>query len=115
MTKSKTEIKALYACPCCEYLTLPSRGQYNICPVCFWEDDGAQHPDDFSMPNHMFLVQGQANFKKLGACDERAVSLVKKEAKLAYKKQDYHAINQGQSLEQTNAFAEFFNKLNDEK
>ncbi|HEI2325144.1 TPA: hypothetical protein SI485_004590, partial [Escherichia coli] len=29
----------LYKCPCCGYLTLPERGQYDICPVCQWEDD----------------------------------------------------------------------------
>jgi len=28
-----------YSCPCCGYLTLPERGAYDICPVCFWEDD----------------------------------------------------------------------------
>ncbi len=30
----------LYKCPCCEYLTLPTQGQYDVCPVCLWEDDG---------------------------------------------------------------------------
>ncbi|MFG1660373.1 CPCC family cysteine-rich protein [Micromonospora chersina] len=29
-----------YACPCCGYLTLDERGGSEICPVCFWEDDG---------------------------------------------------------------------------
>ena len=33
-----------YACPCCGFLTLPSRGGYDICPVCFWEDDGQDDP-----------------------------------------------------------------------
>lgn len=26
-------------CRCCGYLTLPSHGHYDICPVCGWEDD----------------------------------------------------------------------------
>ena len=39
-----------YPCPCCGYLTLGDehRGGYEICPVCFWEDDGVQfHELDF--------------------------------------------------------------------
>jgi Cysteine-rich CPCC len=34
-----------YACPCCGFLTLDERGGYDICPVCFWEDDGQDHHD----------------------------------------------------------------------
>lgn len=81
-----SETNELFACPCCGYLTLSQRGMYEICEVCFWEDDGVEQPDDYSMPNHLFLAQGQENFLKLGACDEHAVSLVKKEARSEYKK-----------------------------
>lgn len=28
------------ACPCCGYATLSGRGEYEICNVCWWEDDG---------------------------------------------------------------------------
>lgn len=28
------------SCPCCGYMTLSSRCQYDICAICFWEDDG---------------------------------------------------------------------------
>lgn len=28
-----------YQCLCCGYKTLDSRGEFDICPVCFWEDD----------------------------------------------------------------------------
>lgn len=38
----------LYKCPCCEYLTLPARGQYDVCPVCFWEDDGKSEDSLYS-------------------------------------------------------------------
>lgn len=30
----------LYQCPCCDYFSLDDRGEYGICSVCFWEDDG---------------------------------------------------------------------------
>lgn len=25
-------------CPCCDYPTLTERGMYEICPICWWED-----------------------------------------------------------------------------
>jgi hypothetical protein len=28
-----------HKCPCCGYHTLKAKGKYDICPVCFWEDD----------------------------------------------------------------------------
>src|SRR5579885_3179586 len=34
-----------YSCPCCGYKTLDERGGYDICPVCFWEDDGQDDAD----------------------------------------------------------------------
>lgn len=36
-----------YKCPCCGYYTFDERpsGSYDICPVCFWEDDPVQLDD----------------------------------------------------------------------
>ncbi|KRE24947.1 CPCC family cysteine-rich protein [Paenibacillus sp. Soil522] len=36
-----------YACPCCGYKTLELKppGTYDICEICFWEDDGVQFDD----------------------------------------------------------------------
>lgn len=31
-----------HRCPCCGFLTLDERGTFEICPVCFWEDDGQE-------------------------------------------------------------------------
>ncbi|MFE6959649.1 CPCC family cysteine-rich protein [Streptomyces sp. NPDC057696] len=32
-----------YPCPCCGHRVLGAMpGSYEICPVCFWEDDGVQ-------------------------------------------------------------------------
>lgn len=65
-------------CPCCDYYTLPSRGSYSICAVCYWEDDGQDMDrlDEVSGPNHITLRQARANFTAMGACDQAAVSLV---------------------------------------
>lgn len=68
-----------HLCPCCDYVTLPERGNYLICPVCFWEDDGQDLDslDHASGPNHgITLRKGRANFKNIGACEEAMVKQV---------------------------------------
>ncbi len=64
-----------YRCPCCGCRTLPERGGYDICPVCFWEDDGQDDEDADTVrggPNgRLSLTQARANFAKFGACEER--------------------------------------------
>ena len=49
------------ACPCCGCLTLPSHGTYDICPVCFWEDDFTVDPEDDLNANSMTLFDARAN------------------------------------------------------
>jgi hypothetical protein len=36
-----------FPCRCCRYLALdePANGSFEICPVCFWEDDNIQNAD----------------------------------------------------------------------
>ena len=66
-------------CPCCDYVSLPERGNYLICPICFWEDDGQDidNIDDKSGPNHgITLRQGRENFRQLGACEPEMVQYV---------------------------------------
>jgi hypothetical protein len=68
-----------HQCPCCDYVSLPERGNYLICPVCFWEDDGQDVDalDEPSGPNHgITLRQGRNNFKRFGACAEAMVKNV---------------------------------------
>ena len=92
-------------CLCCGCLTLDERGGYDICPVCFWEDDAftAFTDDDFyvlgygdetyetvgdefldlpSGANHgITLRQGRENYRKFGACDENMIPHVHKPRK----------------------------------
>ncbi|BDD03889.1 hypothetical protein AUTU_13720 [Aureibacter tunicatorum] len=66
-------------CPCCDYISLPERGNYLICPICFWEDDGQDidELDVSSGPNHgITLREGRANFAKFGACEKDMVKHV---------------------------------------
>lgn len=69
-------------CPCCDYFSLGSRGEYEICEVCFWEDDGIDlgNFDQYSGPNHITLRDARENFRRVGACDDRAVAHVLPEA-----------------------------------
>lgn len=78
------EPASLLACPCCLYQTLASQAEYEICPVCFWEDDGATEPDDYSSPNHMTVAQGQVNFAQCGACDPAMLKNVDPQGPLKY-------------------------------
>jgi hypothetical protein len=67
-----------YTCPCCGYKTLgePPPGTFEICPVCFWEDDSVD--SDFARgANALSLRQAQANFQQLGACEDRFKSKVR--------------------------------------
>src|SRR5581483_11991082 len=55
-----------YSCPCCGYLTLRQRGAFQICQVCFWEDDGQDEHDAEVVrggPNGtLSLRQARSNF-----------------------------------------------------
>ena len=70
-----------YPCPCCGYLTYtePPCGEYEICPVCFWEDDPIQkeYPDKDSGANEVCLNQAKINFRTFGACEERCIPFVR--------------------------------------
>ncbi|HPF15159.1 MAG: hypothetical protein H6830_02875 [Planctomycetes bacterium] len=67
-----------HQCPCCDYYTLGERAAYEICPVCYWEDDGQglDRMDDISGPNHLTLRAARRNFEQFGASDQAALSLV---------------------------------------
>jgi plasmid stability protein len=51
----------MHPCPCCGYRTLPERAEYDLCPVCWWEDEGLE-PWEFSGPNAQTLVEAQQEY-----------------------------------------------------
>ena len=92
-----------YRCLCCGCRTLDARGEYDICPVCFWEDeaypyiknnifyvpehgeeegreyDGADILDLESGANHgLTLRQGRENYHKFEACEKGMLPYVRK-------------------------------------
>ncbi|MFS1291045.1 CPCC family cysteine-rich protein [Pseudomonas piscis] len=58
-------VETLLACPCCGYLTLGAHGEYEICGLCHWEDDGCQALDVLSGPNHKTLAQAREHFAQI--------------------------------------------------
>lgn len=70
-----------HRCPCCGFLTLTERSAYEICQVCYWEDDGQDDHDKDEVrggPNgRLSLAQARDNYLALGACDERCVQFVR--------------------------------------
>ena len=69
-TKSKkwAMYKDRYLCPCCFMPTLDERSGYEICPICFWEDDG-QDSDDADIvrggPNSNYsLTEARSDFEE---------------------------------------------------
>jgi hypothetical protein len=71
----------LFPCPCCGFFTIGEEppGTFEICPVCFWEDDYIQFgdPDFRGGANHVSLKEARNNFKAFGASEERVMGYVR--------------------------------------
>ena len=67
-------------CPCCGCVTLQNRGYYEICHVCFWEDEpvASEYPDEVFGSNHISLNEARKNYQKFGACEQDALPYVNK-------------------------------------
>jgi hypothetical protein len=51
----------VHPCPCCGHKTLPERFGYDLCPVCWWEDEGLE-PWEYSGPNGRTLFEAQQQY-----------------------------------------------------
>jgi len=71
-----------FACSCCGYKTFSHKpnGSYDICEVCYWEDDPIQleKPDYKDGANPMSLRQAQMNFQRFGACEKAMLPNVRR-------------------------------------
>ncbi len=69
-----------YPCPCCGHLVYRDQpGSYDICPVCFWEDDLVQlrWPDYGGGANRPSLIEAQENYRLVGASEPRLLDHVR--------------------------------------
>lgn len=70
-----------FPCVCCGFWTLtdPATGSYEICPVCFWEDDPVQNADPSyeGGANGVSLVNARDSYVELGACEKRFLGRVR--------------------------------------
>ena len=85
-TRNRALTSALRQCACRDHFSL-DEGDWEICLVCFWEDDGLEfsEPDEESGPNHITLRQARANFAAFDACDRRLLpNFVKAEERRRY-------------------------------
>ena len=69
-----------YTCPCCGYKTLESERSFDLCNICFWEDDDTQFEniDCFDGANAVSLRQAQMNYINFGACDEKSLRFTRR-------------------------------------
>ena len=71
---------AEYPCPCCgHHIFDRPPGNYDICPVCFWEDDDIQlrWPDWAGGANSLCLVDAQRAYAGTGAMEYRFTGIVR--------------------------------------
>lgn len=68
-------------CPCCRCKTLGERANFEICEVCFWEDDGQDDIDADECrggPNgSISLSKARTNYLRFGACEEAMIMNVR--------------------------------------
>jgi Cysteine-rich CPCC len=74
-------VSAAFRCPCCSARTLSTPEAMELCPVCWWEDDG-QDSDDASeirstVNGDLSLYDARRNFELCGASHPRFVRYVR--------------------------------------
>ena len=69
-------------CPCCGHQVFEEKGRYEICPICYWEDDYVQSVNpDTEGANTLTLREAQLHFMEFGACDRESIKHVRKPKK----------------------------------
>ena len=68
-------------CPCCGYKTLTEHGAFEVCEVCYWEDDGQGDADADVIrggPNgDLSLSKARENFRRCRASDPAFLTSVR--------------------------------------
>ncbi len=71
-----------YKCPCCNHNTMSNDDSlmYDICPVCYWENDPIQNIDEnfIGGANKVSLAQARKNYIEFGASSIEFLNKVRK-------------------------------------
>jgi hypothetical protein len=71
-----------YRCPCCGYRTLARPEALELCPVCWWEDDGQEDEDAsdvrLTVNGGLSLSEARTHFAECGAAHPRFLPYVRK-------------------------------------
>ena len=77
-----TAVEVRYRCPCCGYKTLETPGALQLCPICWWEDDGQEDEDAsevrLTVNGQLSLNQARTNYTDFGAAHPRFLPYVRK-------------------------------------
>jgi hypothetical protein len=95
-----------YVCPCCGYATLDEVNKYEICKICFWEDDGQDDPkadECLRGPNLIGLTQARINFLQVGASNPKDLAHVKAPKLKDINIREHKLIN-GKAVANTNTY-----------
>jgi len=77
------EIKNKFRCPCCGYRTIEDGpGHFDICPICWWEDDGQEDVDAavvrLTVNGDLSLNEAREHYARCGAAHPRFLPYVRK-------------------------------------
>ena len=68
-------------CACCGYYTLDEGSIFDICPVCYWQDDAVQNDGFDGGANGVSLKEAQANYKQYEVAELQDKAFVRKPTK----------------------------------
>jgi hypothetical protein len=74
-------VSPLFRCPCCGYRTLKAPESMELCPVCWWEDDGQEDADAsevrLTVNGMLSLAEARTHFMACGAAHPRFLRYVR--------------------------------------
>jgi hypothetical protein len=75
-------MESRFRCPCCGYRTLNTPDSMELCPVCWWEDDGQDDGDPsevlFTVNGALSLSEARMHYAECGAAHPRFLPYVRK-------------------------------------
>jgi hypothetical protein len=78
----RAAVAVRYRCPCCGHKTLDAPSALELCPICWWEDDGQEDRDAaeirLTVNGQLSLSQARANYSQSGAAHPRFLPYVRK-------------------------------------